>query len=199
MVRLGVAGKAWLGSLRFGTERFGRHGKFRRDVDWLGVVRPGRAGESWRGKVWYRKARCVGERFGLKLSLEEARKILNKPKGKGSKFTRSPEHERTIDGIVFASKAEAKRYTQLKPRLKDGEIVDLVMQRKYELLVNGQKVGEYTSDFEYRDGAKNWEWIVEDVKSGRSGKGKFARDWPLRRKVFEAMTGQKISVVTVKL
>ena len=40
----------------------------------------------------------------------------------------------TVDGIVFDSKREAKRYTQLKERLDAGEISNLDRQVKYILI-----------------------------------------------------------------
>lgn len=55
-----------------------------------------------------------------------------------------------IDGISFASKAEARRFAELKLMVKAGEIRDLELQPKYPLIVNGQTVASYTADFRYR-------------------------------------------------
>lgn len=67
----------------------------------------------------------------------------------------------TIDGITFASKAEAKRYSQLKLLERAGEIRNLELQPSYDLEVNGILICRYVADFRYviRGGQK-----VEDVK-----------------------------------
>ena len=66
-----------------------------------------------------------------------------------------------VDGIVFASKAEAKRYSQLKLLERAGEIKNLELQPSYDLEVNGVLICRYVADFRYmvRGGQK-----VEDVK-----------------------------------
>ena len=75
-----------------------------------------------------------------------------------------------IDGITFASKKEAKRYSELKLLLKSGQITDLELQKEFILLPSRKgengKVKErsvkYKADFVYRD--KNGKQIVEDTK-----------------------------------
>lgn len=67
-----------------------------------------------------------------------------------------------VDGITFASKAEAKRYAELKMLERAGEILRLVLQPRFDLTTNGKKIGEYRADFAYMDRAGNH--IVEDVK-----------------------------------
>lgn len=67
-----------------------------------------------------------------------------------------------VDGIKFHSKKEAKRYLQLKAMLQNGEISDLELQPKYDLMVNGTKIGYYLGDFRY---VLDGETILEDVKS----------------------------------
>jgi hypothetical protein len=73
-----------------------------------------------------------------------------------------------LDGRVFDSKAEARRYAQLMAMQQAGQISDLQMQVKIPLLpaqnVNGhkEKPVDYICDFVYvRDG----ETIHEDTKS----------------------------------
>jgi hypothetical protein len=66
-----------------------------------------------------------------------------------------------VDGITFASRAEANRYSELKLLEAAGEISRLELQPKYPLVVNGVKVAEYRGDFLYiQDGHK----VLEDVK-----------------------------------
>lgn len=76
----------------------------------------------------------------------------------------------TIQGIPFDSKAEAKRYLQLKAMEQAGEISNLEIQVEFPLVpaqnVDGRKEQgvKYVADFRYirvRDGRS----IVEDVKS----------------------------------
>lgn len=69
-----------------------------------------------------------------------------------------------VDGITFASKAEARRYGHLKLLAKIGEIADLEMQPAFDLKVNGQLVCRYVADFRYRVVATG-AVVVEDVKS----------------------------------
>ena len=67
-----------------------------------------------------------------------------------------------IDGITFASSAEARRYGFLSLLQKAGEITRLRCHPRYELKVNGRKLTTYVSDFEYRD--DHGRLVVEDVK-----------------------------------
>lgn len=93
-----------------------------------------------------------------------------------------------IDGIKFASKAEAKRYGELKHLERIGLIWDLKLHVEYPLIVNGQKVGKYTCDSEYMEAgaAGGSELVTEDVK------GRAARDWPLRKRLFAALYGRQV-------
>ena len=69
-----------------------------------------------------------------------------------------------VDGIRFASKAEARRYGFLKIRRMAGEIADLECQPRFPLRVNDQLICTYVADFRYRD-LKTGKVVVEDVKS----------------------------------
>lgn len=78
----------------------------------------------------------------------------------------------TVDGIIFASKKEARRYGELVLLQAAGEIFGLERQRKIELqgqmgpilTPTGRKM-IYRADFCYRI-TKTGAWVVEDVKSG---------------------------------
>lgn len=67
-----------------------------------------------------------------------------------------------VDGIRFASKAEARRYETLKMELAHGLIKNLELQPKYPIVINGLKVCTYIADFKYQ--MLNGRMIVEDVK-----------------------------------
>jgi len=69
-----------------------------------------------------------------------------------------------IDGIVFASKAEAWRYAELRLRLAAGEIANLRLQPRYPLVVNGVRVCTYVADFAYTDVLQGGGEVCEDVK-----------------------------------
>ena len=79
----------------------------------------------------------------------------------------------SVDVIVFASKAEARRYSELKLLVKAGEISGLLLQPVYRLFVKPmvgpgeyEQIGKYIGDFQYY--AKDGATIVEDVKGMRT-------------------------------
>lgn len=87
-----------------------------------------------------------------------------------------------VDGIVFDSKLEARRYRELKLLEKAGEISDLQLQVKYELIpaqrLDGKVVERalnYVADFVYLENNK---WVVEDTKGVRT------RDYIIKRKLM---------------
>lgn len=67
-----------------------------------------------------------------------------------------------VDGIVFASRAEARRWQELCLLRTAGEIKDLQRQKRFPLVVDGEKIATYVCDFIYRDCDGNT--IVEDCK-----------------------------------
>ena len=69
----------------------------------------------------------------------------------------------TPDGLTHASKKEAARWLFLKDLEANGVIRDLRRQVKYELHVQGIKVGSYIADFVYIHPQKGL--VVTDVKS----------------------------------
>lgn len=85
-----------------------------------------------------------------------------------------------IDGIRFASEAEARRYGELRLLERAGEICLLEVHPTFPLVVNGQRVAAYEADFSYRDASG---LIVEDVKGVRT------RDFIIRRKLMKAVYG----------
>ena len=88
----------------------------------------------------------------------------------GSKLYRSKSGKRVmpvVDGIKFASKAEAKRYGQIK-QLERAKLAQLLkVQPRLDMIINGRKLGRgyLTLDFcirELVDG--KWAVVYEDVK-----------------------------------
>ena len=94
-----------------------------------------------------------------------------------------------VDGVTFASRMEARRYSELKLLEQAGEIEDLQMQVRHRLVVNGVRVCDYLSDFEYRD-LRTGEWITEDVK------GKASPVYKLKAKLMKACKGITILETT---
>jgi hypothetical protein len=73
-----------------------------------------------------------------------------------------------IDGIRFASKKEAKRYSELNLLMRGGEIYQLDWQTAFTLEVKGMKICRYIADFVYRD-SKSGRVVVEDCKGRKAG------------------------------
>lgn len=114
------------------------------------------------------------------------------------------------DGIVFDSSKERDRYLVLHDALMHGQIRDLELQPRYELVppvrheetvhlktkdktvtVCDQRAIEYVADFRYVR-ASDGETVVEDVKMGNSEKEarKFLpKDYLLKRKMMLALKG----------
>jgi hypothetical protein len=93
-----------------------------------------------------------------------------------------------VDGLTFASKAEARRYGELKLLQAAGEIIDLELQPKYDIVVNGEKICQYRGDFSYReeDASGWWQLVVEDVKGFKTP------EYKLKAKLLRATHGIEI-------
>lgn len=84
-----------------------------------------------------------------------------------------------VDGIAFDSRAEARRYGELKLLERAKQIVGLAVHPRYALHVDGTLVGHYKPDFGYRESGRA---VVEDVKSGPTR----TESYVFRAKVFRA-------------
>lgn len=69
-----------------------------------------------------------------------------------------------VDGIRFDSKAEARRYQELKLLERAGEIFNLVCQPRY-VLGSGKRPPVYVADFAYHESGQQ---VAEDVKGGKA-------------------------------
>lgn len=87
-----------------------------------------------------------------------------------------------VDGIMFASKKEARRYTELKAFESAGAISNLELHPKFVFEHNGFRIGRYTADFQYVD-TDTGETVVEDVKGGRATR---SEAYGLRKKMMKA-------------
>lgn len=75
-----------------------------------------------------------------------------------SKYSAKPT---SVDGIRFASKAESRRYSELKALERAGIISHLELQPRFPLIVNGSVICTYVGDFRYIENGKS---ATEDVK-----------------------------------
>jgi len=91
----------------------------------------------------------------------------------------------TIDGITFDSRAEGRRYTQLKLMERAGEIEAIELQPRFDLIVNGKKCGFYKADFGYIDKALR-QRVIEDVK------GVATPIYRLKKKLVAAIYGVNV-------
>lgn len=105
----------------------------------------------------------------------------------GTRLDQAGVLDRTVDGITFASKREAKRYRDLRLMERAGLITDFRRQRRWRLEVNGVLIATYVSDFEYR--TTDGEWVVEDVKGHRTNL------YRLKRTLMRAIHGIEIREV----
>ncbi len=94
-----------------------------------------------------------------------------------------------IDGIKFDSKAESRRYKELKMLEKCGAIKNLQLQVPFELIPkqNKERAVTYKADFVY---IQNGERIVEDVK------GKRTAEYIIKRKLMLFRYGIRIKEVS---
>ncbi len=104
--------------------------------------------------------------------------------GRSHKYGVAPKEDRTVDGIVFASKKEATRYGELKILQRQGVIINLRLQPKYDCIVNGKKICGYVADFLYETPEGE---VVEDVKGFKT------RIYRLKKKLVEALYGFEIT------
>jgi hypothetical protein len=93
-----------------------------------------------------------------------------------------------IDGYLFDSQAETRRYQELKLMQAAGEIDTLELQPVYEIMVGERYICNYRADFKYHD-IKKGIAVVEDVKGYRTPV------YRLKKKLVEALYGFEIMEV----
>lgn len=92
-----------------------------------------------------------------------------------------------VDGIKFASKAEARRYADLKLLERAGEICFLKLQPRYPLTVEGLHVCTYVGDFEYVE-TKTGRVVTEDKKGVKTPA------FVIKAKLFHALYGREVTL-----
>jgi hypothetical protein len=104
----------------------------------------------------------------------------------------------TVDGIRFASKKEARRWSELKLLVQAGQIEKLERQPKFNFIIGGQYLRirskcypngrnvSYSADFSYWAAGRR---IVEDVKGFDTTVSR------LKRALVEAIYGVEVTIV----
>ena len=92
-----------------------------------------------------------------------------------NKFRNKPTE---VDGIRFASKREANRYSELKLLERAKVIKDLQLQVRFPLKINDQLICTYVADFQYLENGKQ---VVEDTKGVKT------REYILKKKLMLAL------------
>ena len=72
-----------------------------------------------------------------------------------------------MDGYVFDSGAEARRYEELKLLMRAETISRLEIHPEFEIVVNQRRICNYFADFQYYDFEAR-QFVVEDVKGVRT-------------------------------
>lgn len=85
-----------------------------------------------------------------------------------------------VDNLRFASKKEARRYSELVMLQKAKVISDLRLQEAFDLHVNGILVCRYVADFSYMENGKR---VIEDAKGVRTP------IYTLKRNLMQAIHG----------
>lgn len=115
-----------------------------------------------------------------RLTISEFRALKKK---KPSKYR----NEKTVvNGIEFASKKEAGRYSDLVLLVKAKKIGELQLQQIYPLVAYGVKICNYQADFTYIDMTEK-KLVVEDCKGFRTPA------YRIKAKLFFACYGYKIT------
>lgn len=86
-----------------------------------------------------------------------------------------------IDGFIFDSKREARRYSELALLEKAGEIRSLCLQPVFPIVINGKKICKYIADFKYITNAGRI--VVEDAKGVKT------KEYRIKKKLVKAVYG----------
>lgn len=98
-------------------------------------------------------------------------------------------HKVEVDGFIFDSKKEARRWLDLREQQRAGQIGSLARQHEFPLLVNGIEICRYVADFAY---FRDDELVVEDVKSAATRK---LRDYRIKVKLLRAICGIEVKEI----
>lgn len=110
---------------------------------------------------------------------------------KRGRYAVAAKAERTLDGVVFDSKGEMRRYATLRLMERCGAIKDLKRQVKYDVAINGQHFCSITFDHAYVEKQTDGSWrpVVEEFKSKGTIREK---DYALRKKAAVLFYGLSV-------
>lgn len=94
------------------------------------------------------------------------------------------------NGVQFHSQKEATRYQELLWMQRSGLIDKLELQPRYDLVVNGYRLGFYKGDFRYVD-VRTGQSVLEDIKCPATRTAVYQ----LKKKLVKALYG--IDIVEV--
>ncbi len=97
-----------------------------------------------------------------------------------------------VDGLTFDSKAEARRYQELRLLERAGRISHLVLQPRITLTSHGVKICVYIPDYVYFD-EETLSQVFEDVKSPATAANRAFR---IKQKLFEAQLKTRLRIVS---
>lgn len=92
----------------------------------------------------------------------------------------------TVDDIRFDSKAEARRYQELKLMERGRLIRNLELQPSFDIIINGVKVCRYVADYRFIN-CGTGEMVVEDCKGFKTP------EYRLKKKLMKAVHGIDIT------
>ncbi len=98
-----------------------------------------------------------------------------------------------VDGIRFASQAEARRWSELRLLERAGEIVELVRQPQFVFFVHEKAIFTYIADFKYF--AKSNGRLQFGVETIEDVKGVRTPVYKLKKRLIEAQFGIKITEI----
>lgn len=91
--------------------------------------------------------------------------------------------KKVVNGLLFDSTREARRYQDLALMQQAGQITGLRRQVSFPILINGVKVCEWRADFVYLEAGRE---VVEDSKGWKTD------IYKLKKKLVEASFSFKI-------
>lgn len=117
------------------------------------------------------------------------------PKTRRPRIRVSPKDERTVDGITFASKKEARFYGQLKLRVKAGEVLWFIRQPSFDLPGGVKYRADFLVIWRAMTGDRSNPLETTDVVSVIDVKGHRTEVYKIKKRQVEQIYGIEIEEV----
>lgn len=102
-------------------------------------------------------------------------------KAEASKYKNRPT---MVDGVRYASKKEANRHAELKLLERAGSARNIRRQVQYAIAIHGQHICTYRADYVYEERLKGgWVEFVEDVKGYKTP------EYRLKKRLMKVVLG----------